>query len=99
MKKPKISNFTTGIEQFCKKYHITSLALFGSILTASFTPSSDVDILVQFEKDHIPTLFDLVDMESELTTIIGHQVDLRTPKDLSPYFRDAVISQAKLIYG
>lgn len=98
MDKPKISRHTKEIEQFCKKYHIASLALFGSILTASFNSSSDVDFLVQFQKEYTPTLFDLVDMESELESIIGHKVDLKTPNDLSPYFREKVIAQSKIIY-
>lgn len=84
---------------FCKKHHIAFLALFGSILTPNFSTASDVDILVRFEKEHIPSLFDLVDMESELTSIIGRRVDLKTPNDLSPYFRDEVLSSAKVIYG
>lgn len=95
----KISIPSEKIGKFCKKYHIASLALFGSILTSSFNASSDVDVLVRFEEDHIPTLFDLVDMESELSTIVGRQVDLKTPNDLSPYFRDEVLSSAKIIYG
>jgi len=99
MDKPNIASHKNSIERFCKKNHICSLALFGSILTSSFGPKSDIDILVQFEKKHIPTFFDLVDMESELGAIIGHKVDLRLPNDLSPYFREEVISKAKTIYS
>lgn len=87
------------IRLFCKKHHIATLALFGSILTSNFTPSSNVDVLVKFETRYIPTLFDLVDMESELSSIVGRHVDLKTPNDLSPYFRDNVLSTAKIIYG
>ena len=83
---------------FCKKHHITSLALFGSILTSHFSATSDVDILVKFEKRHTPSLFDLVDMEEELGTIVGRKVDLKTPEDLSRYFRDEVLAQAKILY-
>src|SRR5690348_11529653 len=86
------------IKSFCKKHHVAFLALFGSILTSQFSQSSDVDVLVKFEKRHIPNFFDLIDMESELTSIFGRQVDLKTPNDLSPYFRDEVLSQAKIIY-
>jgi len=86
------------ISSFCKKHHITFLALFGSILTPQFKPSSDIDILIKFEKKHIPTLFDLVDMETELTSIMGRQVDLKTPNDLSPYFRNDVLAKAEIIY-
>lgn len=87
------------ISGFCKKHHIASLALFGSVLTPQFAKASDVDILVQFEKEHIPNLFDLVDMETELSVIVGRQVDLKTANDLSPYFRDEVLITAKTIYG
>lgn len=87
------------IEPFCRKYHILSLALFGSILGSSFSTASDVDFLVQFEKKHIPSLFDLVDMESELSEIIGRKADLRTPNDLSPYFRNEVLTLAETIYA
>ena len=83
---------------FCKKYHIAFLALFGSILTADFKESSDNDFLVKFEKNHSPSLFDLVDMESELCLIVGRQVDLRTPNELSRYFRDEVLAQAEVVY-
>jgi predicted nucleotidyltransferase len=85
------------ISSFCKKNHIIFFALFGSILTPQFSAKSDIDILVKFERNHIPSLFDMVDLESELTTLIGRQVDLKTPNDLSPYFRDEVLSTAKII--
>ena len=87
------------IGAFCRKYHITYLALFGSILTSHFTMSSDVDILVKFNKKHIPGLFGMVDMQEELSEIVGRDVDLKTPNSLSRYFRDEVLSQAKVLYG
>ena len=91
MKKLPIALDKKRISSFCKKYHIAFLALFGSILTPHFKDSSDVDFLVKFEKSHIPSLFDLVDMESELCSIVGRQVDLKTPNELSCYFRDEVL--------
>lgn len=87
------------IESFCKRYHIAYLAFFGSILTSNFTEASDVDILVKFEKKYVPHIFSLVGMEFELSDIIGHRVDLKTPNDLSPYFREDVLAKAKIFYG
>ncbi len=87
------------ISIFCKRHHIAFLALFGSILTSHFSATSDVDILVKFDRKHIPSLFDLVDMEEELSSIIGRKVDLKTPEDLSRYFRDDVLAHAKIVYG
>ncbi len=84
---------------FCQKYHISKMSLFGSILTDQFTPARDVDFLVEFELKHIPTLFDVVVMEEELSEIIGRQADLQTEKGISRYFRDDVITRAKVIYS
>lgn len=87
------------ISAFCRRHHITYLALFGSILTSHFTASSDVDILVKFDKKHIPGLFGIFNMQEELSAIMGRSVDLKTPNGLSRYFRDSVLSSAKVIYG
>lgn len=98
MNKPIISKYKKKIQQFCERHHIAKLALFGSILTSAFKKSSDVDFLASFDKKHTPTLFALIGMEMELSDLIGHKVDLRTPNELSPPIRKAVISQAKTIY-
>ena len=99
MNKPLLPIDEKKIGIFCKKNHILTLALFGSVLTAQFTPASNVDVLVKFEVEHTPTLFEIVDMESELSNIVGRHVDLKTAGDLSPYFRNDVLAKAKIIYG
>ncbi|HSX10189.1 MAG TPA: nucleotidyltransferase domain-containing protein [Chlamydiales bacterium] len=68
-------------------------------MTTKFNEESDIDVLVKFDKKHIPHIFGMVNMESELSDIVGRTVDLRTPNDLSPYFRDEVLAKAKVIYG
>jgi len=68
-------------------------------LTSHFSESSDVDILVKFDKKHIPGLFGMVDMQEELSTIIGREVDLKTPNSLSRYFRREVMNKAIIFYG
>lgn|SRR3990167_8748324 len=99
MKKFPISLKKDKIESFCNKHHVIYLAFFGSILTPNFTKESDVDILVKFEKKHIPHLFGFMGMELELSDIIGRSVDLKTPNDLSLYFRKDVLAKAKIFYG
>ena len=93
----KINIEQAKIEAFCKKNHISKLAFFGSVLRDDFKPHSDVDVLVEFEKDHVPGL-KFFSMEQELSEILGQQVDLNTPKFLSKYFRDRVISEAEVQY-
>jgi len=86
------------LAEFSKHHHIRKLALFGSILRDDFGADSDIDILVEFEQGHTPGFFELIKMEEELTTLFGKTVDLRTPKDLSRYFRDEVIAKAEVQY-
>ena len=88
------------IESFCRKYHITRLSLFGSVLRDDFSSESDVDVLVDFEPEYIPSFFRLFAMQDELSKIMGgRKVDMRTPKDLSRYFRDEVIKNAVVQYA
>lgn len=87
------------IAEFCRKNHVRRLALFGSVLRDDFRPDSDVDVLVEFEPGHVPGLLRLAGMERELSELFGgRRVDLRTPADLSRYFRDEVLSTARVQY-
>jgi predicted nucleotidyltransferase len=88
------------IASFCRERHIRRLAIFGSALRSDFRPDSDIDLLVEFEPDHIPGLFGIARMERELSALCGgRKVDLRTPEDLSRYFRQRVLEEAEIIYN
>lgn len=90
---------TEKIAEFCRRHHVRKLALFGSVLRDDFRPDSDVDVLVEFEPGHIPGFFGLFDMEEELSKFLGgRKADLRTPQDLSRYFRDEVVAHAQVQY-
>ena len=88
-----------AIAAFCEKHHIVKLALFGSVLTDNFREDSDVDVLVDFDQAHIPSLFALARMERELSGLLGRKVDMRTAEDLSKYFRDRVVQSALVQYA
>ncbi len=86
------------IESFCRKHYIDRLALFGSILRDDFTPDSDIDVLVEFDPDHIPGLITLAGMEIELSELIGgRRVDMNTPLCICPYVRYEVMDGAKIL--
>lgn len=87
------------IAQFCQKHHIVKLALFGSVLAERFSEESDVDVLVVFDPAHVPGMIRLCGMERELSGIIGRKADMRTPNDLSRYFRDEVLNTAVVQYA
>lgn len=85
------------IGEFCRRHHIRRLAIFGSALREDFGPDSDVDVLVEFEPDHVPGLA-FFGMEIELSEILGRRVDLNTRSFLSPLFRDRVMAEAEVMY-
>lgn len=97
MKTLRIDLPNAEITQFCQRYHIQKLSLFGSVLRDDFTAKSDVDVLVEFELGKSPGLA-IVRMEDELSHLLRRVVDLRTPADLSRYFRDRVLQEAMVIY-
>lgn len=98
-KKQIKKNHQKKIEVFCKKQHIQKLSFFGSFLRSDFGPDSDLDILVEFEPGHKVGFLKLAGMERELSEIFNHNVDLRTPVELSRYFRQEVLDSAKVQYA
>ena len=86
------------LAEFCRKYHICRLSIFGSALTEDFGPESDIDVLVEFEPGHTPGL-SFFHMELELSVLFGRKVDLNTEQFLSRYFRDTVLQNAEVQYA
>lgn len=96
----KITLDREKIAAFCRQHHVRRLALFGSALREDFGPESDIDVLVEFEPGHTPGLLGIARLERELSAIFGgRKVDLRTPEDLSRYFREEVLKEAQVQYA
>jgi len=87
------------IADFCRRHHIRKLAFFGSVLRDDFRPESDVDVLVEFDPREIIGLIRLARIERELAELLGRRVDLRTPADLSRYFRQEVLDSSEVQYA
>ena len=97
---PAIEIRNERIAEFCAKHRIRRLSLFGSVMRPDFRPESDIDVLVEFEAGAAVGFFGLVRLERELSTLLGgRKIDLRTPQDLSRYFRNSIIDQAYVIHG
>jgi predicted nucleotidyltransferase len=94
---------TREIADFCERWQIRELALFGSVLRDDFGPESDVDVLVSFDEDAKHTLFDLGHMEEELEAVFGRQVDLVSKRgvEMSRNYlrREIILESAEVIYG
>lgn len=93
------------IADFCRRQGVAKLSLFGSILREpspeggyGFRPTSDIDMLVEFMPGRTPGLMALTGMQIELSELIGREVDLRTPMELSKYFRAEVLREAQMLH-
>ncbi len=91
------------IAEFCKRWQIKELALFGSVLRDDFRPDSDIDLLVTFASDHPWSLFDHVQMQDELAEVLGRPVDLvsrrAVEKSENPWRRHDILTSARTIYA
>jgi len=93
----KIAIDRAAVADFCRRHHICRLALFGSVLRDDFAPTSDVDVLVEFDPGHTPGLA-FFRMQREFSEILGRKADLNTPHDLSRYVRDEILAEAEVLY-
>ena len=91
------------IAAFCKRWQVTELALFGSVLQDDFGPDSDVDVLVRFAPRARHTLLDIAQMQDELSATLGQEVDLieRAAVERSPNYirRKAILQSTETIYA
>ena len=91
------------IAEFCRRWHVVELALFGSVLRDDFGPASDVDVLVTFDPENTPSLFDRVDMQDELAEIFGRPVDLVSRRGVeqseNPFWKRSILGTARIVYA
>ena len=91
------------IANFCRRWRIEELSIFGSALREDFRPDSDVDVLVRFSPEASWGLFDLMRMEEELKAIFGREVDLveRSAVEHSRNYvrRKAILNNLEPIYA
>jgi predicted nucleotidyltransferase len=95
-----------AIGDFCRRFGVAKLSLFGSILREpsaeggfGFRPSSDIDMLVEFLPGRVPSLLVFAGMQLEMTDLNGREVQLCTPPMLSNRFRSDVLSEARLLHA
>ncbi len=86
------------IAAFCRKHGIRKFSLFGSVLRDDFGPDSDVDVLAEFKPGVRFSLFDLVDMEDELSEIVGRKAEIVEFQALRSWMREEVAGSMELFY-
>ena len=103
MNSPQIDIKTDAIRQFCAKWQITELSLFGSVLRNDFRPDSDIDVLVCFTPNAPWTILDLVNMEHELADLTGRNIDLIEKRVIenspNPIRKAEILNTAQIVYS
>jgi len=97
---PRLCTDRENLKEICRKYHVCTLALFGSAVRGDLRPDSDVDVLVEFEPDHRPGMVGLHELEQELSKLYGgRRIDLVNPKYLNHRIRDRVLAEAEVQFA
>lgn len=96
-----IDNNRQKIAALCKKYKVSKLFVFGSVLTNRFNDESDVDLLVSFDKEKIKDYFDnYFDFKYSLEDLFGREVDLLEEQTIkNPYLKKSIEENKALVYG
>ncbi len=88
------------IAEFCRKWKITELALFGSVLRDDFGPDSDIDVMVSFAEGASWNLWHLMDIQEELEGVLGREVDLVEKRALrNPFRRYEILRTKQVVYA
>ena len=88
------------VVHLCEKYKIDELSLFGSSIRGDFSQNSDIDILVSFNKDSEITLFDIMDIENEFSSLLKRDVDIVEKESLkNPIRKNKILSTREIIYA
>lgn len=97
--KPRIQIPLDRLVDICRRYYVTELALFGSVLRDDFRNDSDIDVLVEFEAGARFGLFRYFELRDELAALLGRNVDLVEKQGLKAVIRDDVIASAQVLYA
>lgn len=87
------------LAELCRAYHVRELSIFGSVLRDDFREDSDLDVLVEFEAGAPIGLFAFVQLQRELTALLGRDVDLVEKPGLKRLLRRQILESAQVIYA
>ena len=85
-----------ALQEICRRNHVSKLSVFGSFARGEDRPDSDIDFLVEFFEPK--GLFDLIELEDQLSNQLGRKVDLLTEQSVSPYIRDSIKRDLKVLF-
>jgi uncharacterized protein len=87
---------TAALIDICRRNDVTMIGLFGSMVRGEATSSSDIDLIVRFAKPK--SLIGMISLEQQLAAALGYEVDLLTEAALSPYLRERILRDLRVLY-
>ena len=81
----------------CRQNDVSMVGVFGSMARGEARKKSDIDLIVRFSKRK--SLLAMVRLERELSEALGRKVDLLTEAAISPYMRERVLKELRVVYG
>ncbi len=100
---PRLNITDEQLAAWCRKWQITEVWLFGSVLRDDFSDGSDIDVMIRFRESAGWTLIDFAKMRIELEELVGRRIDLFTRKGVegmkNPYRRNSILESAKVLYA
>jgi predicted nucleotidyltransferase len=97
---PQVHLDRKRLSEFCHKWKIRELSLFGSALREDFGPESDLDFLISFEPDAGWDLWDLVSLREDLSAIANREVDIVVKEALrNPYRRKEILAHREILHA
>lgn len=97
---PNLHIDSKKIADFCGRWKVTEFSIFGSALRDDFRPNSDVDVLLAFASNARWSLFDLVEMREELTSMLGREVDIVEKGTIrNPFRRHSIMASREVLYA
>jgi len=97
---PKFSYNEQSLIKLANSFSIKELYIFGSALRGDFSDTSDIDLLVVFDKDTHYSLFDVMEIKAKFESFFGREVDLVEKDGLrNPYRKEAILNSARQIYA
>jgi hypothetical protein len=88
---------TSKLIEICRQNDVAMVGIFGSLARGEATDASDIDLLVEFSKRK--SLLTVVALERQLSTALGKKVDLLTEAAISPYLRERIKRDLRVIYA
>ena len=83
--------------EICRQNDVSMIGVFGSMARGEARKKSDIDLIVRFSKRK--SLLAMVKLERELTEALGRNVDLLTEAAISPYIRESILKEMRVVYG